>query len=96
MLLTEHIASQVVHRAVLAKSSRAESRSQTAATYEIELFFAGQGSRDLELHPSRTEPWRNTGHVLSSRASLWRVRFRYQLPPALDAALVPRALFPGP
>ena len=64
--------------------------------FEIELFFAGQGSRDLELHPSRTEPWRNTGHVLSSRASLWRVRFRYQLPPALDAALVPRALFPGP
>ena len=60
--------------------------------FEIELFFAGQGSRDLELHPSRTEPWRNTGHVLSSRAALWRVRFRRQLPPATLPCDTPQSL----
>ena len=64
--------------------------------FTIELCFAGQGSHDLDLRPSRTELWRATGRVLSSRAPLWSVRFHGALPSALDAALMPRQLFPGP
>eukprot|EP00964_Phaeocystis_antarctica_P024393 scaffold13667_cov68-Phaeocystis_antarctica.AAC.7 len=66
----------------------------SSRAFMIEIFFAGMGTRNLEeeVQPSRTDPWRTTGRVLSSGGGLWGVKLVGGLPPALVDGLVPRTL----
>ena len=61
------------------------------SSFNIDIFFTGMGTHDLEVQPSRTDPWRTTGRVLSSgQGGLWDLVGG--LPPTLVDGLVPRPL----
>ena len=63
-------------------------------SFMIEICFAGMGTHSLEeeVQPSRTDPWRTTGRVLSSWGGLWGVKLVGGLPLTLVDGLVPPPL----
>ena len=62
------------------------------SSFQIEVAYGGEGVRHLEVQPSRTESWRNTGSVLCDRHGWWSVVLVGALPEALVDALKPRDL----
>jgi len=60
------------------------------SSFDIDIFFTGMGTHEIEVQPSRTDPWRTTGRVLSSgQGGLWAVKLVGGLPPTLVDGLVP-------